>query len=187
MITEPSQKRPAVFLDRDGTLIEDAGYVRGAASVRLIPGAAEAVRRLNRAGLPVVLVTNQSGIARGLLNRDDFAATQKRLTALLAGAGCRLDGVYMCPHHPDVDGPCDCRKPGSALYQDAAADMSIDLSRSYYVGDRWRDVAVSQSVGGTAIVVLTGEGGRDAPPGILRAGDLAGAVEMIIAGVSAEA
>lgn len=173
-------ERRAVFLDRDGTLIEDTGYVGDRHDVELIDGAAGAVRRLNDAGLPAVLVTNQSGIARGLFTRADFEAVQERLVAELARAGARLDAVYMCPHHPDYDRACDCRKPGTALHRRAATELGIDLAKSFYVGDRWRDVAVTRELGGNAYVVRTGAGGEDAPAEIPRVADLAAAVDRIL-------
>jgi histidinol-phosphate phosphatase family protein len=113
--------RAAVFLDRDGTIIEDTGYVADPAAVRLLPGAAAAIARLNRAGLPAIVVTNQSGIARGLLDEAAYAAVARRLESLLGAEGARLDGDYYCPHHPDFTGPCECRKPGALLYCQAAA------------------------------------------------------------------
>ena len=107
---------PAVFLDRDGTIIEDAGYLGDPARIRLLPGAAEAIGRLNQAGMPVVVVTNQSGIARGVLDEAAYQATRVELDRLLAGRGARLDAQYHCPHHPEITGPCDCRKPGLLLH-----------------------------------------------------------------------
>ncbi len=176
-----------VFLDRDGTLIEDTGYPADREQVRLIAGVGAAVKRLNEVGMPVVVVTNQSGIARGLFTRADFDAIEERLAEELAGVGAHLDGVYMCPHHPDFDGACDCRKPGLALYVQAAEELAIDLSRSFYIGDRWRDVDVTRSVGGTPILVSTGEGGDDAPPDIARVEDLPEAVERILRAVGEDA
>ena len=120
--------RRAVFLDRDGTIIEDIGYLAAAADVRLLPGAAAAIARLNAAGLAVVVVTNQSGIARGLLDEAAYAATARRLDDLLAAQGARLDAHYHCPHHPEFTGPCECRKPGPLLYRRAAEELGIDLS-----------------------------------------------------------
>ncbi len=172
--------RSAVFTDRDGTLIEDTGFVGHRSQVQLLPGAGEGLGRLNRAGILAVLVTNQSGIARGLFSREDFDATQQELAGLLGANGAHLDGVYMCPHHPDFDGPCECRKPGLALYQQAARDLSIDLARSFYVGDRWRDVAMTEKLGGKPILVSTGAGGSDAPTEITRVSDFAGAVDLIL-------
>ena len=101
--------RPAVFLDRDGTIIEDVGYLGDPERMRLLPDAAEAIARLNRAGLLAVVVTNQSGIARGLFDEDAYEATRFRLDRLLADQGARLDAQYHCPHHPELSGPCECR------------------------------------------------------------------------------
>jgi D-glycero-D-manno-heptose 1,7-bisphosphate phosphatase len=129
--------RSAVFLDRDGTIIRDADYVKVPADVELLPGAARAIARLNARGLPVIVVTNQSGIARGLLTQADYDAVRRRLDDLLAADGARVDATYVCPHHPDYGGACDCRKPGTLLYRQAAAAHAIDLSRSTFVGDRW--------------------------------------------------
>lgn len=183
-------RRRAVFVDRDGTLIKDTEYVRDADEVEgLLPGTGSAIRRLNEAGLAVVVVTNQSGIARGLLSTQDFEAVQQRLAELLQAEGAQLDATYMCPHHPDIDGPCDCRKPASALYRQAADEMSIDLSRSFFVGDRRRDVAVTEEVGGTPILVsasadeLEERDGQDARGEIVRFSSLAEAVDRILAKV----
>jgi histidinol-phosphate phosphatase family protein len=145
--------RRAVFLDRDGTLIEDSGYLSDPAAVRLLPGAAESILRLNHAGLPAIVVTNQSGIARGLLDEAAYAATARRLEELLAGAGARLDGDYHCPHHPDFTGPCECRKPGPLLYQRAAADHGLHLARSWWVGDRLRDVVPAERFNGRGLLI----------------------------------
>ncbi len=183
-----TDRRRAVFIDRDGTLIEDTGFVRDAAKVEaLLPGASAAIRRLNEAGLAVVVITNQSGIARGLLTRQDFEAVQERLVELLGSEGAQLDATYMCPHHPDVDGPCLCRKPGSALFRQAADEMSLDLSRSFYVGDRWRDVAVTAEVGGSAILVGAGPAEREmAPREVPDVANLAQAVDRILASLDGE-
>ena len=128
--------RPAVFLDRDGTLIEDRHYLRDPEGVHLLPGAAGAVRQLNAAGVAAVVVTNQSGIARGLLTEADYRATADRLDELLAREDARLDGAYHCPHLPEISGPCECRKPAPLLYRRAAQDLDLDLARSWWVGDR---------------------------------------------------
>jgi histidinol-phosphate phosphatase family protein len=145
--------RRAVFLDRDGTIIEDSGYVTDPAVMRLLPGAAGAISRLNQAGWPVIVVTNQSGIARGLLNEAAYAATVRRLDELLAAAGARLDGRYHCPHHPDFTGPCECRKPGLLLYRRAAVDHGLQLARSWWVGDRLRDVLPAERLQGRGLLV----------------------------------
>jgi D-glycero-D-manno-heptose 1,7-bisphosphate phosphatase len=173
--------RRAIFVDRDGTLIEERGDLGSPDAVELLPGAIYALRRAQDAGLLTVLVTNQSGIAKGLFSFEDFEAVQERLVELLAEEGVRLDKVYMCPHHPDVTGPCDCRKPGPGMYRRAADELSIDLARSFYVGDRWRDVAVTEEVGGTFFLVRTGAAGQGAPAGTGRVADLAEAVDRILA------
>lgn len=168
----------AVFLDRDGTIIEDVGYLSDPGRVRLLPGAAEAIRRLNEHGLLAVVVTNQSGIARGLLSESDYQATQRRLDQLLASRGARLDAHYFCPHLPEMNGPCDCRKPGTLLYRQAAERFGIDLAKSWWVGDRLRDVAPGESFSGRGILV-----GNETDPAaerFLRARDLAGAVDLIV-------
>jgi D-glycero-D-manno-heptose 1,7-bisphosphate phosphatase len=145
--------RPAVFLDRDGTIIHDAEYVRDPRDVELLPGAAPAIARLNARGVPVIVVTNQSGIARGLLTRDDYDAVQGRLAELLAAEGASIDASYVCPHHPDFTGMCDCRKPATLLYRQAAAEHAIDVTRSMFIGDRWRDVAPALELGGRGILI----------------------------------
>ena len=145
--------RPAAFLDRDGTIIRDAHYIRDPRDVELLPGAAGAIRRLNDADIPVIVVTNQSGIARGLLDLQDYESVRDRIGALLRGTDAHITATYMCPHHPNVGGACDCRKPGLAMYHQAIADYSLDPARSLFVGDRWRDVAPGIALGGTAIML----------------------------------
>jgi D-glycero-D-manno-heptose 1,7-bisphosphate phosphatase len=179
-------ERRAVFLDRDGTIVEDPppGYLHDRAKVRLLPGAAEAIRRLNSAGFLVVTVSNQSGIARGLYRVAEYDAVQRRLAQLLEAHGARLDGAYFCPHHPDLTGPCDCRKPGTKLFRDAAAALGIDLARSWFVGDRLSDVAPGETLRGRGLLVTTGEGGKDAAAararGVPVVADLAAAAAMIV-------
>lgn len=148
--------RAAAFLDRDGTVIEDANYLASPDDVVLLPGAAEAISALNAAGIPVIVVTNQSGIAQGLLTEAQYRATKARLDALLAAAGARVDATYHCPHHPDVTGPCECRKPGTLLYRLAAESHGIDLTASLYVGDRMRDIVPGRSFGGFLRLVPSG-------------------------------
>lgn len=145
--------RPAAFLDRDGTIIHDASYIRDPAVVRLLPGAAAAIRTLNEADVPVVVITNQSGIARGLLSELDYERVQARVAELLAAEGASLLASYHCPHLPEISGPCECRKPGTLLYRRAAADHGLDLERSAYIGDRWRDVEPAYALGGRGIMV----------------------------------
>jgi histidinol-phosphate phosphatase family protein len=147
------ETRAAVFLDRDGTIIDDSGYVRRPDDVKLIAGAAMAIRLAHNVNRPVIVVTNQSGIARGLLTEADYRAVHQRMEQLLAEYGAFLDAEYACPHHPDVTGPCDCRKPGLALYERAARDHGLDLAASAYIGDRWRAGAPGGHYGGVAILV----------------------------------
>ena len=145
--------RAAVFLDRDGTIIRDEHYLADPDGVVLLPGAGRAIQRVNQAELPVVVVTNQSGIARGLLNETQFGKVTARLDQLLAATGARIDATYMCPHHPDYTGACECRKPGTLLYQRAARDLDLDLKGSWYIGDKLRDVSPARALGGHGILV----------------------------------
>lgn len=148
--------RAAAFLDRDGTLIEDAHYLADADRVRLRPGSADAVRALNDRGILVVVVTNQSGIARGLLTEAQYLETRHRLDRLLRAGNARIDATFHCPHHPDVGGPCECRKPGTLLFRQAAAQLGIALDASLYVGDRLRDVEPGLALGGVGRLVPSG-------------------------------
>ncbi|MEP7344319.1 MAG: HAD-IIIA family hydrolase [Gemmatimonadaceae bacterium] len=145
--------RRAAFLDRDGTLIEDRQYLADPDGVLLLPGAAAALRQLYKAGIPIVVVTNQSGIAQGLLTEAQYEATRDRLAQLLVAEGVSLDLQLHCPHHPDLSGPCACRKPGVELYERGAALLGADLTRSLFVGDRWRDVSPGLGFGGSAFLV----------------------------------
>ncbi len=170
----------AAFVDRDGTLIRDTGYVSSPEDVVLLPGAAEAVRLLNQAGIPVVIVTNQSGIARGYLGESEFRAVQERVESLLRAAGARIDATYFCPHVPEDR--CDCRKPGLGLYRKAASEVGFDLAGALYVGDRARDVLPALELGGKGLLVAGETGGYDdpAPPECLRAPDLLAGVRMFL-------
>jgi D-glycero-D-manno-heptose 1,7-bisphosphate phosphatase len=171
--------RRAVFLDRDGTIIEDAGYLRDPDAVRLLPGTGRAIQQLNAQGLLAIVVTNQSGIARGFLTTEDYRATERRLDELLGLEGAGIDGHYFCPHLPELSGPCECRKPGTLLYRQAAERLGIDLSRSWWVGDRLRDVFPAEAFGGRGILVGRTEVEGAEGDRFLRARDLAGAVELI--------
>jgi D-glycero-D-manno-heptose 1,7-bisphosphate phosphatase len=150
--------RPGVFLDRDGTIISDPGYLRDPALVVMLHGAGPAIAQLNRAGLPVIVVTNQSGISRGLLTEAEYTNVAGRLDRLLEPFGARIDASYYCPHAPERDGPCPCRKPGTRLFEQAAAEHRIDLARSWWVGDRLSDVLPAAALGGTGVLVETGQG-----------------------------
>lgn len=161
----------------------DHGYVADPRDVRLILGAASALRRLAGAGFALVVVTNQSGIARGFYGEAQYEAVRKRLGSLLADEGVVLDGSYHCPHHPDITGPCPCRKPGVALYDKAAAELGIDLAESIYVGDKPSDVLAGLALGGEAWLVRTGEGRMHevaVPPGVRVADDLAAVVDGVL-------
>ena len=147
--------RRAAFLDRDGTLIVDADFLARPEGVQLIPGATEAVRRLNDAGVLVIVVTNQSGIARGLLTEDDYARVEERVRLVFAEAGATIDATYHCPHHPAITGACDCRKPALGMYEQARDERGVDTATSLYVGDRWRDVEPGIAFGGRAILVTS--------------------------------
>lgn len=144
---------PAAFLDRDGTIIRDANFVRDPNDVVLLPGAADAVRTLNERGVPVIVITNQSGIARQYLTHADYELVRARLDDLLAAEGARIDATYMCPHLPDITGQCDCRKPGLGLYRQAIAEHGLKASRSLFTGDRMRDVEPGRTLGGLAILL----------------------------------
>lgn len=143
----------ALFIDRDGTLIADAHYLADASRVSLLPHSVAAVKLANAVGIPVYIVTNQSGIARGLITPAQYDATRQRTEQLLRDHGALVAGTYHCPHWPEVSGPCDCRKPGLGLYQQAAAAHGLDLAASAYIGDRWRDVAPALRTGGIGILV----------------------------------
>lgn len=153
---------PAVFLDRDGTLIEDTSFVRDPAAVRPIPGAIDAVARFSAAGWRTVVVTNQSGIARGLLTEQDYQGVAAHVERVFREAGARLDLQLHCPHHPEVSGPCPCRKPLTGLYEQAAARFDIDFASSWYIGDRLRDLLPSRTLGGHGLHVLSGDRSEDA-------------------------
>lgn len=158
MSIRESAPRAAVFLDRDGTIIDDVHYIARPELVRLRPGAGEAIGRLNRAHLPVIVVTNQSGIARGIVTESDYQRVQQRMSELLAEHRAHIDASYMCPHHPDFGPDCDCRKPGTQLFRAAARDHGLDLARSTYIGDRWRDVAPGIELGGRGMLLADGHG-----------------------------
>ena len=185
-MTDAGRGRGAVFLDRDGTIVEDPGYLHDPAAVRLLPGAAAAIRRLNEAGWLAVVVSNQSGIARGMFTTADYHAVQRRLEELLAAAGARLDASYFCPHHPELTGPCPCRKPGTRLFEEARDALGIDLRRSWFVGDRPSDLEPARRLGGRGLLVLTGEGERHraqaAALGAAVVTDLTAAVDVITRG-----
>jgi D-glycero-D-manno-heptose 1,7-bisphosphate phosphatase len=147
--------RAAVFLDRDGTIIRDVNYIADPARAELMPDAAAAIRRLNEAGWPVIVVTNQSGIARAMFTEREYEAVRRRIEGLLSAGGARVDATYMCPHHPEFTGPCACRKPGTLLFQRAATAHDLDLAASWYVGDKLRDLLPARALGGRGILIPT--------------------------------
>jgi D-glycero-D-manno-heptose 1,7-bisphosphate phosphatase len=156
-------KKQAVFLDRDGTLNEDAGYPGNFGSITIYPRSFEAVRRLNEAGLLAIVVSNQSGVGRGLFGEAEVRDIHAKMAAAFAAKGARVDAFYFCPHFegsadPRYAAACDCRKPKPGLALRAAADFGIDLARSYMVGDKPDDIAFGRNIGATPVLVLTGQG-----------------------------
>ncbi len=147
-----NQLPTAVFLDRDGTIIEDAHYLSSPEQVRLIDGAAEAIARINSALIPVIVVTNQSGIARGYFTAGNHESVMQHLRGLLAERGAHIDASYYCPHSPE-DG-CECRKPGTLLFRNAQRDHpAIELDHALYIGDRLRDIEPAITFGGEGVLV----------------------------------
>jgi histidinol-phosphate phosphatase family protein len=145
-----------VFLDRDGTIIQERGYLSDPAAIELIPGAARAIRLINRLGLQTAMVSNQSGVARGYFPASTVEEINRRLCLLLEQQGAFLDGIYFCPHLPDAG--CACRKPEPGMLQRAAGELRIDLPSSYLAGDKAADIEAIRRVGGMGILVLTGYG-----------------------------
>ena len=177
--------RPAVFLDRDGTLIRERNYLADPDGVELVAGALDALRALRDADVPYVIVTNQSGIARGIYSEDDYHRVAARLQEILEDAGVAPLATYYCPHHPDISGPCSCRKPATGMYRDAAETFSLDLARSWYVGDKPSDVQPALTLGGWGVLVRTGygsEGEASVPDAVTVVDDLAAAVRWILRG-----
>ena len=155
-----------MFLDRDGTLIKDVGYLRAVGDVAFFPWTVDAVRALNQAGLPVVVITNQSGVARGFITEATIVELHRHIDSLLEAGGARIDAYYYCPHHPDgtmtaYTRHCDCRKPGRGMIDRASADLGLDPARSFVVGDKWLDVGVARVVGARGILVRTGYGATE--------------------------
>jgi len=151
--------QPAVFLDRDGTICVLEPYLHEPAKTRLIQGAPEAIRTLFENGFLIIVITNQSGIARGLFQKKDMEAVNERIVQLLAEGRARLDGMYHCPHHPDEG--CKCRKPMPGLIEMAAIDMNVDLKASYFIGDNISDIEAGHAAGCLTILVRTGYGEKE--------------------------
>jgi len=142
-----------VFLDRDGTIIRDVHYLSRADDVELLPNAAAAIARLNVHDIPVIVVTNQSGIARGRITVAEYLLTQRRLDDLLRDQGAMISATYYCPEHPDFTGSTTCRKPSPLLFERAAAEHALDMTAPAFIGDRWRDLQPYRALGGTPILV----------------------------------
>jgi D-glycero-D-manno-heptose 1,7-bisphosphate phosphatase len=188
---DPSSAQPAVFLDRDGTLIEDIPYLGSVDRLALFPWTIDTVRALNRAGLAVVIVTNQSGIARGFMTEAAVHDIHSEISRRLEAGGARVEAYYYCPHHPDgtvepYGRRCDCRKPARGLVDRAASDLHLDPSRSFVVGDKWVDVGLARGIGARGILVRTGTGAAEEArpsPGVTAdvvVDNLAGAASWIL-------
>jgi D-glycero-D-manno-heptose 1,7-bisphosphate phosphatase len=190
--------RPAIFIDRDGTLAHEVGYVNHASRFRLYPFAVDAVRLVNRAGFLAVVVTNQAGVARGYFPESVIHDVHALLRDAMEAGGARLDGIYFCAHHPTAGEPpyrrdCDCRKPRPGMLRRAEAELSADLARSWMVGDRHGDLQLAWSVGARGALVKSGYGrgelAHHAPswprPPDLVAEHLLEAVERILGGEAA--
>ncbi|MFH1684115.1 MAG: D-glycero-beta-D-manno-heptose 1,7-bisphosphate 7-phosphatase [Candidatus Margulisiibacteriota bacterium] len=153
----------AVFLDRDGTIVEDVGYMNSPDQIKFIPGSIEAIKELNEAGYKVVIITNQAGIARGLITEDMLQTIDKTLHKWILNGGAHLDGMYYCPHHPEhgvypYKQACECRKPHPGLIKKAHRDLKIDLAQSYMVGDKATDIEAGKRAGTKTVFVSTGRG-----------------------------
>jgi D-glycero-D-manno-heptose 1,7-bisphosphate phosphatase len=185
--------RPAIFLDRDGTLAHEVGYVNHVRRFRLYPWAVDTVRRINRSGWLAVVVTNQAGVARGYFPESLIAEVHGVFEAALAAGEAHLDGLYYCPHHPSAGEPpyrqdCDCRKPRPGLLRRAERELGADLARSWVVGDRHSDLELAWQVGARGALLRTGYGegelawyasGWSRPPDLV-ADHALGAVESIL-------
>jgi D-glycero-D-manno-heptose 1,7-bisphosphate phosphatase len=155
--------RAAVFLDRDGTIIEEVGYLDAIEQIVWLPWSIDAIRALNRAGLVVVVITNQSGVARSYFSETFVEQVHRTLDERLAVGGARIDAYYYCPHHPEGSveeyrRQCDCRKPAGGLVERAAHELDLDPARSFVVGDTWRDIGLARAVGARGLLVRTGYG-----------------------------
>ncbi|MGD8504848.1 MAG: HAD family hydrolase [Syntrophobacterales bacterium] len=161
MKSAASKSHVAVFLDRDGTINEQMGYINHLDRFVLLPNVAEAIRRINASGLKAIVVTNQSGASRGYFPMELIDQVHQKMCRLLEDEGAFLDGIYTCIHAPPREGKgegCDCRKPGIGLMRQAADELELDLKKSYVVGDRFTDVETARNAGAKALLVLTGYG-----------------------------
>ena len=188
---EPKKHR-AVFLDRDGTICEEVGYLDSVEQMKLIPRSGRAVSLLNQSGFKVVVITNQAGVARGFFPESRLEELHAELRRQLKEEGAYVDAIYYCPHHPTEGTPpylqeCDCRKPATGLLHRAAADLKVDLPSSYMIGDHFSDVECGQRVGAKTVLLLTGHGQETlakretwANPPAHIAGDLYEAVQWVM-------
>lgn len=177
--------RPAVFLDRDGTLIAEVGHLGDPDGVELLPGVPEALRRLRDAGFALVVVTNQAGVARGLFTEEAVRAVNARVAEVLGEEELWLDGWYFCPHHPDLTGACRCRKPEPGMLRKAATELGLRLEDSWMVGDHPGDAEAGWRAGARPVIVRTGHGllpGSDHDPGpdVPVVDDLPAAADLIL-------
>ncbi|MBN2251900.1 MAG: D-glycero-beta-D-manno-heptose 1,7-bisphosphate 7-phosphatase [Candidatus Altiarchaeota archaeon] len=171
----------AVFLDRDGTINKEVNYLRRAAEFEFLPKAVDALRRLSGTDYKIIVVTNQSGVARGYLDENELKAIHEKMECILHGRGARIDRIYCCIHHPD--GNCLCRKPDTGLIMGARREFNLSLRDSYMVGDSTRDIQTGINAGCKTILVKTGYAGRDGEYGVrpdYEASDLFDAVNIII-------
>ena len=179
--------RPAVFLDRDGVLIENQpGYVRSWSHVEFLPGSIRAIQQLNASGYAIVMVTNQSAVGRGIISLEEAMRINQQIVDEVAARGGKIDATYMCPHSPGEG--CRCRKPEPGMLLQAAAELDLDLTRSYMVGDAISDVEAGKSAGVATILVRTGRGNEqvrfaphDLPTQLLIVADLPAAVHHVLA------
>ena len=178
--------RPAVFLDRDGTILVEKEYLADPAQAELIPGTVEGLRRLGDAGYALVVVSNQSGIARGLYGEAEYRAVDARMKELLGAHGIEVAASYHCPHHPDFSGACDCRKPGPGMFRQAIREHGLDARASWLIGDRLRDLEAGPELGAAGrVLVLSGYGAEErplAPEDVAVAYDLNDAATAILDG-----
>ena len=193
-------KKRAVFIDRDGTMSEEVGYVNHSSRFRLFPYTATAIKHLNESGWLAIVVTNQAGVARGYFSEDMIETVHAQMTKDVTANGGRIDAIYYCAHHPSVGEPpyrvaCDCRKPQPGLINRAAEQFDVDLSSSWMIGDRYSDVELARNAGVKSMFVLSGYGRGEwehqrttwsAQPDLV-AENLLEAVQMIVSTEGAQA
>jgi D-glycero-D-manno-heptose 1,7-bisphosphate phosphatase len=169
-------KNKAVFIDRDGTINEDGPYLSDPGQFKMYPGVGEGVKRLKDAGFKIIVVTNQSGIARGYFTEEDLTAVHDRMKEEFASFGVTLDGIYYCPHHPNQS--CSCRKPNTGLFEKAMREHDIDPGRSYMIGDTELDVVAGERVGART-VLISSEPTKETPGRALRGHEALGFAEAV--------